>query len=116
MVPFPEWCKNIEHLLQAVQLLKSEEPAQLYCLLPSIWHGMNLAEKIQMVAMINAHGGEVSVDICKALFSEWIILLKDQKPMFVAYEIYKMHPEHMLLSALKKSADTSWSEGRMAKV
>jgi hypothetical protein len=89
MVPFPEWCKKIEHFLQAGQSFKSEEPAQLYRLLPSVLHGMTPAEKSQMVAMIEVHGGEVSVDLCKALRSECSIPFKDQHSMFVAYNLAK---------------------------
>jgi hypothetical protein len=35
--------------------------------------------------------------------------------MFVAYDLAKMHPEHMLLGALEESADKSWSEDSMAQ-
>ena len=69
-----------------------------------------------MVVLIDAHGGEVSVDLCKSLHSECSIPLKDQHSMFVAYDLAKMHPEHMLLGTPEESADTSWSEGSMDKV
>ena len=50
-----------------------------------------------MVVQIDAHSGEVSVYLCKALRSECSIMLKDQHSMFVAYDLARMHPEHMLL-------------------
>ena len=57
MVPFPAWCKKIDHFLQLGKSFKSEEPAQIYRLLPSMWHVMTPADKSQMVALINTHGG-----------------------------------------------------------
>ena len=67
MVPFPAWRKNIYNFLQADQLFKSEEPAYMYCLFTFMWHDITPEKNIQMDALINAHGGEVSVDLCKSL-------------------------------------------------
>ena len=47
-------------------------------MLPSMWNGINLAENIQMVALKDAHGGKVYVDLGKALSSEFSIPLKNQ--------------------------------------
>ena len=54
-----------------------------------------------MVVQIDAHSGEVSVYLCKALRSECSIMLKDQHSMFVAYDLARIHPEHMLLGVPK---------------
>ena len=88
----------------------------MYCLLSSMWHGMTPEEKIHMVALIKAYGGEVNVDLCKALCSEFSIILKDHNTIFVAYELAKMNLERMLLGAPKKSTRMSWSEDSMAQV
>ena len=87
----------------------------MYCLLSSMWHGMTPEEKIHMVALIKAHGGEVDVDLFKALCSEFSIILKDHNTIFVAYELAKMNLERMLLGAPKKSTRMSWSEDSMAQ-
>jgi hypothetical protein len=114
MVSFPYWCKKIKHVLQAGQSFKFEEPAQLHRRLPSMWHGMTPVDKSQMVALIDAHDGEVSVDLCKSLHNECSITFKDQHSMCVAYYLAKMSPEHMLLGAPKESAYKSWSEVSIA--
>ena len=88
----------------------------MYRLLPFMWHGMTPEEKIRMVALIKSHGGEVAVDLCKALCSEFSIILKDQNTMFVAFELAKTNLERMLLGAPKKSTRMSWSEDSMAQV
>jgi hypothetical protein len=41
---FPQWCKKIEHFIQASQSFKTEGPLNTYALLPSFWHGMTLEE------------------------------------------------------------------------
>ena len=81
-----------------------------------MWHVMTPAEKSQMVALIGAHGGEVYVELCKSLHSECSIPLKYQHSIFMAYDLAKMHPEHMLLGAPEESADMSWSEYSMSQV
>ena len=58
-VTFIDWCKRIDHFLQAGQEFKIETEAMLekYSYFPSFWHSMSPVKKKAAVAIVNKHDG-----------------------------------------------------------
>jgi hypothetical protein len=94
-VCFPQWCKKIEHFIQAGQSFKTEGPLNTYALLPSFWHGMTLEERKKTVSTINKHDGVSRVELCKELHKEYSIAYKDQQSIRVCYDLLKACPEQL---------------------
>jgi hypothetical protein len=58
-VPVPEWCKKIEHFLQAGKTFKSEAPLDLYALFSAIWQHIPCQEKKKLYDVVKDRGGGV---------------------------------------------------------
>jgi hypothetical protein len=92
---FPQWCKKIEHFIQAGQSFKTEGPLNTYALLPSFWHGMTVEERKNTVGIIDKHDGVFTVELCKELHKECSIAYKDQQSIRVCYDLTKAYPEQL---------------------
>jgi hypothetical protein len=68
-VQFPDWCKNIEHFLQAGKTFKVEDHVDLYAFLPPTCHGMPKVNKFKVVSVAESHGTHFSDDLCKVLYT-----------------------------------------------
>jgi hypothetical protein len=66
-------------------------------LLPSTWHSIAPVEKQKVVSIVESHGAQFTVEICKALYIECIIHYKEQNSLLVCYDLAKTHPEQLLM-------------------
>ena len=103
-VSFLDWCKKIDHFLQAGQEFKIETEAMLdkYSYLPSFWHGMSPVEKRAVVAIVNKHGS-YTVDCCKELYGSCHIPYKDMQNLRVCVECAAECPAQLDRGALEPS-------------
>jgi hypothetical protein len=96
-VSFPDWCKKIEHFLQAGETFKVEDPVVLYELLRLTWHSMTPVYKQNVISVVESHGTQFTVELCKALYTECSIPYKEQNSLRVCYYLVKKHPEQVLM-------------------
>ena len=92
---FPDWCKKIQHFLQAGQsFVAPVGPINKYAMLPSFWHGMTPYEKKKVIATIDLHVN-YSIACSKALYSECHIPYSDQQNIRVCYDCAKECPDQL---------------------
>ena len=72
----------------------SETPANKYAMLPSLWHGMEPAEKKEVVSVIDSHG-TFSVDCVRELHDSCSILMSDMQSIRLCYEVAENNPSHI---------------------
>jgi hypothetical protein len=98
-VPFPEWCKDIDHFIHAGQSFKEEGTLNTFALLPSFCHGMTLEERKKTVGIIDKHEGVTIIELCKELHKECSIAYKDQQNIRVCYDLTKTYPEQVTMES-----------------
>ena len=104
---FDQWCKNIEGVLQEGETFKEGETLYMYAMLLSNWHGMMPAENLNMMNVIDSHGGVFLVNLCKASRTENRITFKEIHLMLMCDDLENTHPEHlgMTLTTINQQRD-----------
>jgi hypothetical protein len=97
-VCFPQWCKKIEHFIQAGQSFKMEGPLNMYAPLPSFWHGMTLEERKKAVSLMDKHEDVLTAELCKELHKESSIAYKDQQSIKFATISQRLIPNYLIWS------------------
>lgn len=100
---FAEWCKKIDHFLQAGQTFHQPSSAHdVFALLPAFWRGMTAVDRRAAVDIIDEHHhGEFTVACLQDLHERAHVLLKDMQLLRVCYEVAKRHPDHLLVDRPK---------------
>lgn len=110
-VPFGEWCKKIEHFIQAGQTFyQPADTRDIFALLPAFWRGMRPCERQLVVSIIDDHHhGQFTVACVRELHSVCHVLLKDMQLLRVCYEVAKQHPDHLVVDRPCRSGiSTCW--------
>ena len=94
-VPFEDWCKRIAHHLQGGQSFKSEKVLDTYLMLPSFWHGMEIAEKKSAVSILATHEGKYSVACVRELHMKLHVPLSEMQNLRVCLELAEENPSHL---------------------
>jgi hypothetical protein len=51
----------------------------------------------KVVSIVESHGAQFTVELCKALYTGCIIPYKEQHRLRVCYDLYKKHPEQLMM-------------------
>jgi hypothetical protein len=58
---------------------------------------MTPVEKQKVVSIVESHGAQFTVEICKALYTECITPYKEKNSLLVCYDLAKKHPDQLLM-------------------
>ena len=95
-IAFPAWCEKIKDTLQAGDTFKKEKiESDPYILLPSMWHGMEPAEKQSAMEVLKEHGYSYSATCVKALHKKCNIPFKDMQTFRMCLALAQKHPSHL---------------------
>lgn len=91
-----EWLAKIKPFLQGGATFKSAADigtAELYRMLPSLFHGMSVEEKKQLMSIMDKHDGWYSVECVREIHSSLSVPYSDMHNLRLCTTLCKEHPE-----------------------
>ena len=104
-VSVQEWCQKIKHFLLAGEQFKEEEvdltPREMFNMLPSMWHGMEPADRRVVMTVLTSHGYQYTAASLQQLHTECNIPYSQLNDIRICVIIARQHPETLDMTITK---------------